>query len=112
MVSYMLAGNTEGGTITVLLTSCLTGFESAVWQLTIFAFICKNRLIETSQTGGQRYSDTSPFSIPFMLGLNWEDLKYFSNSFLQLDSGRDLDKVSAVEFFVTELATFSVKAYG
>ncbi len=29
------------GSITVLLTSCLTGLESAVWQLTIFVFICK-----------------------------------------------------------------------
>ncbi len=35
------AGNTKGGSITVLLTSCLTGLESAVWQLTIFVFICK-----------------------------------------------------------------------
>ncbi len=34
-------GNTKGGSITVLLTSCLTGLESAVWQLTIFVFICK-----------------------------------------------------------------------
>jgi predicted RNA polymerase sigma factor len=25
----------------------------------------QNRLIQTSQTGGQRYSDTSPFSIPW-----------------------------------------------
>jgi hypothetical protein len=24
----------------------------------------QNRLIQTSQTGGQQYSDTSPFSIP------------------------------------------------
>jgi hypothetical protein len=29
------------GSITVLLTFCLTGLESSVWQLTIFAFICK-----------------------------------------------------------------------
>jgi len=29
--------NTKGGSITVPLTSGLTGFESAVWQLTIFA---------------------------------------------------------------------------
>jgi hypothetical protein len=35
------AGNTKGGSITVLLTSCLTGWESAVWELTIFVFICK-----------------------------------------------------------------------
>jgi hypothetical protein len=35
------AGNTKGGSITVPLTSCLAGLESAVWQLTIFVFICK-----------------------------------------------------------------------
>jgi hypothetical protein len=29
------AGNNKGGSITVPLTSCLTGLESAVWQLTI-----------------------------------------------------------------------------
>ncbi len=34
-------GNTKGGSITVLMTSCLTGLESAVQQLTIFVFICK-----------------------------------------------------------------------
>jgi len=34
-------GNTNGGSITVPLTSCLTGLESAVWQRTIFDFICK-----------------------------------------------------------------------
>jgi hypothetical protein len=35
------AGNSKGGSITVPLTSCLTGLESAVSQLTIFAFIFK-----------------------------------------------------------------------
>ncbi len=29
-----------------------------------FCFYLQNRIIKTSQTGGQRYSDTSPFSIP------------------------------------------------
>jgi hypothetical protein len=29
-----------------------------------FCFYLQNRLIQTSQTGGQQYSDTSPFSIP------------------------------------------------
>jgi hypothetical protein len=29
-----------------------------------FCFHLQNRLIQTSQTGGQWYSDTSPFSIP------------------------------------------------
>jgi hypothetical protein len=33
------AGNTKGGSITVPLTSCLTGLELAVSQLTIFVSI-------------------------------------------------------------------------
>jgi len=33
-----------------------------------FFFFLKNRLIQFSQTGGQRYSDTSPFSIPWSFG--------------------------------------------
>ncbi len=36
-----IAGNTKGGSITVPFTSCLTGLESAVRQLTIFVYICK-----------------------------------------------------------------------
>jgi hypothetical protein len=31
-----------------------------------FCFHLQNRLIQTSQTGGQWYSDTSPFSIPWL----------------------------------------------
>ncbi len=65
-----MSGNAKGGSITALLTSCLTGLESAVWLLTFFVFICKNRLVQTSQTGGQRYSDTSPFSIPCLCAAN------------------------------------------
>ncbi len=53
-------GNTKGGSITVPLTSCLTGLESA----DNFCFYLQNRIIQTSQTGGQWYSDTSTFSIP------------------------------------------------
>ncbi len=30
-----------------------------------FCFYLQNRLIQNSQTGGQWYSDTSPFSIPW-----------------------------------------------
>ncbi len=30
-----------------------------------FCFYLQNRLFQTSQTGGQQYSDTSPFSIPW-----------------------------------------------
>jgi hypothetical protein len=32
-----------------------------------FCFYLQNRLIQTSQTGGQQYSDTSPFSIPCLV---------------------------------------------
>jgi hypothetical protein len=34
-------GNTKGGSVTVPLTSYLTGLKSYVGQLTIFVFICK-----------------------------------------------------------------------
>jgi hypothetical protein len=44
-------GNTKGGSITVPLTSFLTGLESAVGQLTIFCFYLQNRLIQTSEQG-------------------------------------------------------------
>jgi len=39
--SYIWSGNAKGGSITALSTSCLTGLELAVWQQTIFVFICK-----------------------------------------------------------------------
>ncbi len=42
------------------------------YWLTIFVCICKNRLIKTSQTRGQWYSDTSPFSFP------WPNVKFNS----------------------------------
>jgi hypothetical protein len=35
-----------------------------------FYFYLQNRLIQTSQTGGQMYSDTSPFSIPWLKSSN------------------------------------------
>ncbi len=38
---YDVPGNTKGGSITVPLTSCLSGLESAVRLLTVFVFICK-----------------------------------------------------------------------
>ncbi len=63
LVGQIGTGNTKGGSITVLLTSCLTGLESAVSQLTIFFLFAKETNL--NQTGGQQYSDTSPFSIPW-----------------------------------------------
>jgi hypothetical protein len=40
-----------------------------------FCFYLQNRLIQTSQTGGQPYSDTSLFSIPWMGGRREKDRK-------------------------------------
>jgi len=52
-------GNTKGGSITVPLTSCLTGMTTDN-----FCFYLQYRLIQTSQTGGQLHSDTSPLVFP------------------------------------------------
>jgi hypothetical protein len=41
---FVSAGNTKGRSISVPLTSCLTGLESALRKLTIFVFICKTDL--------------------------------------------------------------------
>jgi hypothetical protein len=49
----------------------------------IFCFYLQNRLVQTSQTGGQQYSDTSPFSIPCLsLGFSWP--KGAQNTFLSM----------------------------
>ncbi len=51
-------GNTKGGLLFDWFgISCMTTDN--------FCFYLRNRLIQTSQTGGQRYNDTSPFSIPW-----------------------------------------------
>jgi hypothetical protein len=55
--------NTKGGSITVPLTSCLTGLESAVRQLTL-CFYSQNRLIQTGQTGGQSTVIIPPLVFP------------------------------------------------
>jgi hypothetical protein len=56
--------------MTVPLTSCLTVLDLSVLQI-------KTKLsynqFQTSQTGGQWYSDTSPFSIP------WSMPRFFSD---------------------------------
>jgi len=40
-------------------------FEIGCMTTDNFCFYVQNRLIQTSQTGGQWYNDTSPFSIPY-----------------------------------------------
>jgi hypothetical protein len=47
----------------------------------IFCFYLQNRLIKSSQTGGQQYSDTSPFSTPCR---NYFILKFHNFEFITL----------------------------
>ncbi len=51
----------------------------------------QNRLIQTTQTGGQQYSDTSPFSIP-CLGYRVCIQKAYYEYFSQLFSKFWIDK--------------------
>jgi hypothetical protein len=39
-----------------------------------FCFYLQNRLIQTSQTGGQWYNATTPFSIPWLYHWNYYSL--------------------------------------
>ncbi len=44
---------------------CFDWFWISCMTTDNFCICLQNRLIQTSQTGGQKYSDTSPFSIPW-----------------------------------------------
>ncbi len=60
-----------------------------------FCFYLQNRLIQTGQTGGQWYSDTSPFSIPWLKEQeNWDRIHNNSDF-------RDLKIESSVENIVS-----------
>ncbi len=80
----------------VPLTSCLTGLESAVWQMTIFnfCFYLQNRLIQTSQTGGQLYSDTSLLDLPEPSHLSMLHLKSLNACQGAANTSLKLQKVS------------------
>jgi hypothetical protein len=63
-----------------------------------FCLHLRNRLIQTSQTGGQWYNDTSPFSIPWSGnikgGQRYSDASYFLGI-----AGRSLKIVTAPTSF-------------
>ena len=58
MLTYFL-----WGIITVQLTSCLTGEDSAALFMFNSQHIYLFGQIQTSQTGGQPYSDNSPYEV-------------------------------------------------
>jgi hypothetical protein len=67
-----------------------------------FCFYFHNRLIQTSQTGGQWYSDTSPFSIPWFdaFVINVLTFKQKLASFCNLSG---FDNLKLVQHFSTNL---------
>ncbi len=65
-VLYHEPGNTKGGSITVPLTSCFDCFGLVCFENKNKNCQLSYSWFQTSQTGGQQYNDTSPFSIPCM----------------------------------------------
>jgi hypothetical protein len=57
------AGNTKGGSITTV-DLIFDWFGISCMTTDNFHFYLQTRLIQTGQTGGQLYSDTSPFNAP------------------------------------------------
>jgi hypothetical protein len=58
-------GNTKGGKYHCTIDLLFDRFGISCMATDNFCFYFQNRLIQTSQTGGQQYSDTSPFGIPW-----------------------------------------------
>jgi hypothetical protein len=49
-----------------------------------FGFYLQNRLIQSSQTGGQQYTDTSPFGIPYLVQCSaWQLLRTLDDEMYQ-----------------------------
>ncbi len=59
-----IPGNTKGGKYQCTIDLLFDWFGISCMTTDNFCFYLQNRLIQTSQTGGQQYSDASPFSIP------------------------------------------------
>jgi hypothetical protein len=78
-----------------------------------FCFHLQNRLIQTSQTGGQWYSDTYPFSIPWIGTSQYKTwLKRFdrdkrSSLFASRIGGDERDHLTRLERDVTTLESFA-----
>ncbi len=60
----LIPGNTKGGKYHCAIDLLFDWFGIGCMTTDNFCFYLQNSLIQTSQTGGQRHSDTSPFSIP------------------------------------------------
>jgi hypothetical protein len=80
-----MTGNLARVPLQILLQGTLKGEVSLDWSgiscMTTdnFRFYLQNRLIQTGQTGGQLYSDTSPFSVPCYLPFSLSSGLYYKN---------------------------------
>jgi hypothetical protein len=68
------AGNTKEGKYNCTVDLLFDWFGISCKATDNFCFYLQNRIIQTSQTGGQRYCDTSPFSIPWYKSSHFEML--------------------------------------
>jgi hypothetical protein len=57
-------GNTKGGKYHCTIDLLFDRFGISCMTTEVFCYYLQNRLIQTSQTGGQWYSDTSPLVFP------------------------------------------------
>jgi len=61
-----MPGNTKSGKYHCTVDPLFDWFGNSCMTTDNFCFYLQNRLIQTSQTGGVQYSDTSAFSIPWL----------------------------------------------
>jgi hypothetical protein len=61
--AYLWSENTKGGKYHCSIDLLFDWFGIGCMAIDIFCSYLQNRFIQTGQTGGQLYSDTSPFSV-------------------------------------------------
>jgi hypothetical protein len=64
-IALAVSGNAKRGKYHCTVDLLFDWFGICCMTIDNFCFYLQIRLIQTSQTGGQQYSDTSPFSIPW-----------------------------------------------
>ncbi len=69
-----------------------------------FCFYLQNRLIQTGQTGGQWYSDTSPFSIPWLEPNLFRAIQFFNEA--------DTLESSSLLIYLAQMQKIYIQSYG
>ncbi len=79
------AGNNKGGKYHCTVDLLFDCFGISCMTTDNFCFYLQNRLIQTSQTGGQWYNDTSPFRISWCRPLKCGSDVHFFQKFVSAD---------------------------